>query len=501
MRGRVHALAASFALALVAFAGPVADRSPAAESAERIPVILFVFDELPTVSLLKGPGVIDRKRFPNFSRLSRDATWYPNHTTSSQFTVNSLPTLLTGRRVAADGKTATYGNYPFNLFSLLRWNGYSQEIREFTSELCPQEFCALPEGEIGAEQDITDPWDFIRFKIRSRFQLVRELFPRWLDSRSFGTEFLFAHSFLPHEPYYYLPGGQRYQSGAMPRLAEGGLGRILDSKAAAGQALQRQQIQLARVDELLGNLRRRIHEAGLWNRAMVIVTSDHGSSFRSGSNRRTIHKRNVASIAHAPLFIKYPGQKRGGPDPTRTQEVDILPTIAETVGVDPFPGMDGMPISKVDDPWRPANVDGLQFGRGLLERRLEMDLNLKRRMLGERGIWQMGPKAGLIGRKIPPASKKRTGKPALSIDNRKEFSGVRPAANWIPAMIYGRSTKLKPGTVLALGLNGRIAGTARVFEDGGLNRFGTVVNPKLLRKVNRVTVNLVRGGRLGRRIY
>ena len=199
---------------------------------------------------------------------------------------------------------------------------------------------------------------------------MREFFPRWLETRSFGTDFLFAHSFLPHEPYYFLPGGQRYRSGPMPRLAEGGLGPILDSQPAAGQAWQRQQIQLARVDELLGILRERALEAGVWDRAMVVVTSDHGSSFRSGVNRRSIEKKNVASIAHAPLFIKYPGQKSGGPSPVRTQEVDVLPTIAEQVGVVPFPGLDGMPISKIADPWRPANVDGVEFGRGLLERRL-----------------------------------------------------------------------------------------------------------------------------------
>ena len=505
MRGRVQVLAALAVAALVVFAGLETDRLEAAGPEERVPVILFVFDEMPTVSLLKSRGVIDEQRFPNFGSLAKEASWYPNHTTSSQVTIRSIPTLLTGRRASdedptTEGKPATAENYPDNLFTLLRSAGYSQEILEFTSEICPQQFCPLPEGEVGAEQGLTEPWEFLRFKIPTRFRFVRELFPEWLESVNLDTDFLFAHSFLPHEPYYFLPDGRRYRSGPMPRLAEGGLGPIVDSQAAAGGAWQRQMIQLARVDALLGILRSRSVKAGLWDRAMVVITSDHGSAFRSGFERRTIVKQNVASIGFTPLFIKYPGQTEGGPDPTRTQEVDVMPTIAEVTGLEPFPGMDGMPISQINDPWRPANIDGVEYGRGLLERRLKNDLRLKRRMLGTRGLWQMGPKPGLIGRKIPPSKLIRSGSPALRVDNRKELKRVKLGSDWVPALVYGRSTRLKPGTVLAIGVNGRIAGTARLFDDGKLNRFGTVVDPTLLRRKNRVTANLVRKGKHGRRV-
>ncbi len=507
MRARAQGAAATaFTLfTLFAFAVISAERPAAAEPTERVPVILLVFDEMPTVSLLKDSRSIDENRFPNFARLSREASWYYNHTTSSQVTIRSIPTLLTGRRASDDdpnteGKPATAANYPDNLFALTRSAGYRQRIMEFTSEICPQQLCPLPEGEIGAELGLTEPWDFLRFKISKRFRLARELFPRWIERVNLDTDFVFAHSFLPHEPYYYLPDGRRYRSGSMPRLAEGGLGPIVDSQAAAGQAWQRQTIQLARVDALIGMLRDRAVEAGLWDRAMVVVTSDHGSSFRSGTERRVLAKENLASIGLTPLFIKYPGQTEGGSAATRTQEVDILPTIAEVTGLEPFPDLDGMPISKITDLWRPANIDGFEYGRGLLQRRLKQDLKLKRRMLGSRGIWQLGPKPGLIGRKIPPSKLVRPRSPALSIDNRKALNRVKAGSDWVPAMIFGRSKTLKPGTVLAIGVNGRLAGTARLFDDGKLNRFGTVVNPKLLRRENRVTVNLVRKGKLGRRI-
>ncbi len=498
-KARVAAASAVTLAALVFFAGFQTERPAAAEPEDRVPVILVVFDELPTVSLVKRPGVIDEQRFPNFSRLSRDATWYPNHTTSSDMTVRSIPSLLTGRR-AIDGSPATAENYPDNLFALLRSAGYSQEILEFNSELCAQEFCPLPAGEIGAEQGFTDPIDFLGFKLPLRLDLVREDFAQWLGSRSFDSDFFFAHSFLPHMPHIYLPDGRRYRSGQMPLPAEGGLDEILDSQAAVGQAWQRQIIQVARVDRLLGMLRKRAVEAGIWDRAMVVITSDHGAGFRSGANRRTIVKENAASIAFTPLFIKYPGQTSGGPVPTRTQEVDVLPTIAEVTGIESYPGRDGMPISRIDDPWRPANVDGVEYGRGLLERLLKRDVRLKRRMLGTRGIWQMGPKPGLIGTRIPRSKLSAPASRSLRIDNRKEYIGLRRSSQWVPAFVYGRSARLKPGTLLAVGVNGRIAGTARVFDDGKVNRFGTVVDPRLFRRNNQVTVHLVRGGKPGRRV-
>ena len=207
----------------------------------------------------------------------------------------------------------------------------------------------------------------------------------------------------------------------MPRLAEGGLDGILDSQAAAGQAWQRQLIQIARVDRLVGTLRRRAVAAGGLGQGDGRDHQRPRASFRSGVNRRTIVKENAASIAFAPLFIKYPGQTGGGPVPTRTQEVDLLPTIAEVTGIEAYPGRDGMPISQITDPWRPANVDGLEFGRGLLERRLESDLSSSGGCWGPGASGRWAPRPGLIGRKIPATKLLRTGRarPAASTTARQ----------------------------------------------------------------------------------
>lgn len=481
--------------AVVAGAGP---SEAGAAGPSRTPVILVVFDELPTASLLKRPGKIDATRFPNFDRLSKVATWYPYNTTSSDLTVRAIPSLLTGRQVL-DAKPATASNYSPNLFSLLRSRGYSQRILEYSSELCPHPRCPLPKGDVGAVRRITDPFEFMSFKIPRRVRQVREDFPKWIGGFRADRDLTFAHSFLPHEPYYYLPDGRRYPSKGMPRMAEGDIGPIIDPQSAAGQAWQRQLIQIGRVDRLLGMLRTVVTKAGAWDRSLVIVTSDHGASFRSGINRRLITPENAASIAYTPLFIKYPEQKTGSVSPKRTQLVDLMPTILDVTGSDPVP-TDGVSIRDLPESERPAVIGGVEFEHEELMRGLRTDLKLKRRLLGDRGLFQLGPSPELIGQAV---RRKRTlaGPARVNLANTRWIgrAGFR-AGGWVPALFYG-TTSLRPGTRVAIVLNRRVAGTATVFADGKRRRFGTVVDPALLKGKPRITVHLVRKGRIGPRVY
>ena len=47
------------------------------------PIVIIVFDEFPTSSLLNSEREIDRNRYPNFARLADDATWFRNASTVS----------------------------------------------------------------------------------------------------------------------------------------------------------------------------------------------------------------------------------------------------------------------------------------------------------------------------------------------------------------------------------------------------------------------------------
>ena len=76
--------------------GPPAVRAAAVSS--RTPVVLIVFDEFSTVSLMDRRQRIDAVRFPNFAALAGDSTWYRNATTAYWLSEVAVPSILSGLR-------------------------------------------------------------------------------------------------------------------------------------------------------------------------------------------------------------------------------------------------------------------------------------------------------------------------------------------------------------------------------------------------------------------
>jgi len=100
--------------------------------ASRPPIVMVVWDELPTVDLLDANGNIDAKRFPHFSALASESTWYENATTVWITTLGALPAILTGSHPTA--RLPRYDSYPNNLFSLLE-DQYELNVFESITQL------------------------------------------------------------------------------------------------------------------------------------------------------------------------------------------------------------------------------------------------------------------------------------------------------------------------------------------------------------------------------
>lgn len=167
----------------------------------------------------------------------------------------------------------------------------------------------------------------------------------------------FLHLLLPHEPYDYLPDGQRYNSGPTPgqlwervgHPSPAGLklpkvhgiakGKTFvawaDNPALIQVAYHRYLYQVAYADALLGQLLNKLEEAGLYERSLIIVTADHGIAFRPGHPKRFLTRANAPDILQIPMFVKLPGQKIGRTSLRHVSGLDILPTIADTIGLSP----------------------------------------------------------------------------------------------------------------------------------------------------------------------
>ena len=83
-----------------------------------------------------------------------------------------------------------------------------------------------------------------------------------------------------------------------------------------------------------GRLLDRLKHQGLYDQSLIVVTGDHGVSFRLGGPSRDSMARRLPDIMSVPLFIKLPGQHGGRIDDRNAQTIDIVPTISDLLDAD-----------------------------------------------------------------------------------------------------------------------------------------------------------------------
>ena len=330
----------------------------------RTPVVLIVFDEFPTVSLMNRTQHVDAVRFPNFASLAKNADLVPQRD-------DGAPAHGAGRagdphRPAAEaGRAADLRRSPAEPLHLPR-RLVPAERRRGADAPVPAE--ALQEDRRGrrsssARATATRPARSRRTPASSTSTCCSRIptcrtsrrsatrgatsagtsRPRRRRSRTAGATsaasprrsrpqrkpaLYFVHSLLPHVPWLYLPSGKRY--GGDVRVVPGAPNGTWGNddwlpKQAAATLLPPARLRRPRA---------RAHPAAACARrasttaSLIVVTADHGVSFRPGTPRRNVTSGNLVDIAFMPLFVKLPGQKRGRIDDSFVQTIDILPTIA-----------------------------------------------------------------------------------------------------------------------------------------------------------------------------
>ena len=177
---------------------------------------------------------------------------------------------------------------------------------------------------------------------RGKKAVLRELgggrparFERFVSSidRATRPTLYFKHTLLPHVPWEYLPSGRRYLK--HPRDVIPGLTDkpSWNNAYLQAQAYQRHLLQAAFVDNLLGTLLRRLDREHLYNRALIVLTADNGESFLRTSNPHEVNPGNIEDIANTPFFMKLPGQHRAKIVDGHVRAIDILPTLADAIGI------------------------------------------------------------------------------------------------------------------------------------------------------------------------
>ena len=455
--------------------------SAAATAAPATPVVVVLFDEMPAHSLLGRKGGIDHFRYPNFAAFAQRSTWYVNATTASDASKYAIPSVLDGRSPRRELEP-TAGGHPLNLFTLLHRRGYDLHVEEEATDLCPYRNC--------------------KRRFNAHYFLAHdrlERFRTWLRGIKPGRRpgLFYKHLLFPHVPFVFLPSGQRYNRtvlGPIPGLNSSELS-VFDPTLVR-QSWQRHLLQVGATDMLLGELVERLKETGIYDKAMVVVLSDHGISFRVGAtDRRTIVPANARDVAPIPLFVKYPHQRRGRVDRGLVRTYDVLPTIAARIGLRLPRGLDGRPASSraVDRRRRITVLSRAAIGRVTISRARLMALKrqaLRRKIAlfgsGRRTLFDFGPNRGLRGRPVGRLRVVEGGALLARLNDPADYERVRPEGSFLPVHITGRilGGRGRSRRDIAVAINGVIRGVSRSVR---LRRrrpeyFTVIVDPRALVK-------------------
>jgi hypothetical protein len=507
------------------------------------PVVLVVFDEFDPIALMNRDEGVDAARYPNFAALARQSTWYHSATTVQWLTEQAVPALLTGI-LPPKGHTLLpiYADHPNNVFTLL---GGSYRVRavESLTQLCPQKLCRevrgaspsavsdttgslandasvvylhllLPEPYSEEIPAISDSWgNFGQAEASEKEQAAGPLEPCGRNVCRFASTFsrhgkptlYVLHSLLPHVPYLYLPSGRRY--GVQAPLLRGIDHNVPQGDWPAIQAYQRFLLQAEYTDRALGLLVRRLKAMGIWNRALVIVTADHGVSYRKGEPRRKPTSGNLQDIAFMPLFVKLPHQATGRVDDGFAQTIDVVPTIAKVLGARIPWHVDGKPL--VDRRLASDGTVAVRLGNGKVQTaRLSALLRLRHEALLRQisifgstpgSIYRIGPDDGLIGQPLSKLAVEPSEHGGVDLDGRELLNVVDRRTDLLPTWIQGGVTGLHgPNHEIAIAVNGRIEAMTKTFQGVDGTGFGGMVPESSLRDGrNAVTILVVHheGGR------
>jgi hypothetical protein len=506
-----------------------------------VPVVLLVVDELPIASLMNERGGIDAQRFPGFAELAAESTWFRNASAVHDFTEIAVPAILTGS-YGDKHKLPITKDYPNNVFTLL---GGAYDIRAFETftQLCPASTCSasskpppafvprwrsmLSDLRIVYEHVIAPPslkddlpsidqtWsDFgggagkpasEAGTARSKVTLAEDPlgdFRRFTSSieRSTDPTFWFAHIELPHAPWRYLPSGQEYpQRSPIP----GRIGQVWGhDEWLLAQAYQRHLLQTAMVDRQVGELIDRLKEEGIWDRALVVVTADHGVSFRPGSDLRVIAKETVGEIAAVPMFVKLPGRQKAAVDDTPVQTFDVVPTIADVLDVEDLYPTDGISMfsmepARAERAMRSTRGHRVPVSPGGEEKFavVKRKLDLFGRKGGLESLYAMTPGAfqEVLGRRVAGSSLGAPGR--ATIDSAGSYQRFDPSADVVRALMTGSLSGVSqaPG-VIAIAIEGRVVAVTQTYVRSGRVRFNAMLAPESFRRgANKVEIYLVEG--------
>jgi arylsulfatase A-like enzyme len=293
-------------------------------------VVLIVVDTLRADHL--GLYGYERPTSPNLDRWSREGVIFEQAFATSPWTLPTFGSILTGelpaghaagRRVKGKWKRAPLEESLPTLAEILREEGFTTGAVVSNPFLKP---------EFGTSRGF-ETYDYERSR---RADAVVDWTLEWLDTAAEQPFFLMMHLIDPHLPYDAPPPveGRFTAGGRDPRP----LGKLREFRSRTDTLSEEEKSfiaglydeEIALVDRELGRFLEALEERGLWDRLLVILTSDHGEELFDHAGFEHGHSM-YQELLRVPLIVWGPAV-RAGREARPVSLLDLAPTIFEAVG-------------------------------------------------------------------------------------------------------------------------------------------------------------------------
>jgi len=367
VRRLTGALLVAAALGGAACRKPSGGAAPGGETFPKAPVVLVSIDTLRSDRL---PAYGWKKvKTPNLDRLAADAWLFEKAFAPTPMTFPSHTSMLTGMIPPEHGVRNNSGF----VFRGERHPSLPRALKEqgYATGAAVSSYVLRRETGLGAlfdwyEDSVPTNPDVATVRYQRPGSVTLGFAKEWLSAHAGGPFFLFFHIFEPHRPY----------EPAEPFLSEYGA---------------TYEGEIATADAVVGGLLDHLKALGVYEKAIVVVTSDHGEGL--GEHGEDQHSLLLYREAiQVPLFLKLPGSRGGGTRvATPVQLSDILPTVTGLLGLPTPAGVSGRSLLASASKGAPARVI---YGETLYPR-FQLGWSELKSVLDERWHYIHGPRPEL----------------------------------------------------------------------------------------------------------
>jgi tetratricopeptide (TPR) repeat protein len=248
---------------------------------------------------------------PSIDALARDGVVYRNAWSHCPLTLPSHLSILTGLLPPEHGVRDNAG-YRFDgaahpsLAALLQKQGYA------TGAAVSAYVLRVTTGANAGFDDYDDAIGVIDGAPLGALQRpggkTEAIAERWIDAHQGKPFFYFLHIYEPHTPYQ----------------------PTYDADVAAS-------------DAIAGRLIAHLKQRGVYDNALIILTSDHGEGLMEHGEAEHgvfLYREDL----HVPLILKLPHAARRGSVDSLAQLIDIAPTVLDAAGIAPLAAMHGVSL-------------------------------------------------------------------------------------------------------------------------------------------------------------